>query len=53
MMAQTYPVGKEPGKGAKLEALLKETLKKRIMFIDGAMVVQLISGNHDSEVQVH
>ena len=36
-MSDQYPPGKVPGKGAKLEAFLVETLQKRIMFLDGAM----------------
>ncbi|KAI8826927.1 5-methyltetrahydrofolate-homocysteine methyltransferase [Fimicolochytrium jonesii] len=33
----TYPVGKVPGQGAKVEAYLRKSLQERIMFIDGAM----------------
>ncbi|KAI8924169.1 methionine synthase-like protein [Entophlyctis helioformis] len=32
-----FPVGKVPGKGKRVEAYLRETLQRRIMFIDGAM----------------
>ncbi|KAL2911474.1 hypothetical protein HK105_209053 [Polyrhizophydium stewartii] len=35
--ASAFPPGKEPGKGAHIEAYLTSTLRERIMFIDGAM----------------
>ncbi|KAI9104481.1 methionine synthase [Phlyctochytrium arcticum] len=31
------PIGKVPGRGAEVEKILRETMTKRIMFIDGAM----------------
>ncbi|KAJ3189309.1 hypothetical protein HDU85_002937 [Gaertneriomyces sp. JEL0708] len=37
MSVGCHPVGKAPGKGAKVEATLQQTLRERIMFIDGAM----------------
>ncbi|KAJ3288427.1 hypothetical protein HK104_008178 [Borealophlyctis nickersoniae] len=37
MATGAYPTGKVPGEGARIEKYLRETLKKRIMFIDGAM----------------
>ncbi|KAJ3026085.1 UNVERIFIED_CONTAM: hypothetical protein HDU68_006225, partial [Siphonaria sp. JEL0065] len=37
MTSGSYPVGKVPGKGAKVLEYLKKTCQERIMFIDGAM----------------
>ncbi|KAJ3055529.1 hypothetical protein HK097_010216 [Rhizophlyctis rosea] len=37
MAATAYSPGKIPGQGARVEAYLRKTMSKRIMFIDGAM----------------
>ncbi|KAJ3409078.1 methionine synthase [Chytriomyces confervae] len=37
MTSGEYPVGKVPGKGAKVLEYLQRTCKERIMFLDGAM----------------
>ncbi|KAJ3034843.1 hypothetical protein HDV00_004606 [Rhizophlyctis rosea] len=37
MAATAHSVGKIPGQGARIEKYLRDTMSKRIMFIDGAM----------------